>query len=118
MHNRSWFHFGVRGCSMLKVIRITIMNLNKQGKLFSQGHVPLVKSGKKWERIRDRPTWQNVDNDFRLTFTHRFLNNATTVYFAFCYPFSYMECQDMLDSLDEQYLNNKEIYYHRELLCK
>ncbi|CAD5115783.1 DgyrCDS4726 [Dimorphilus gyrociliatus] len=116
--NRSWFHFGVRGGTMLKVIKITIMNLNKQGKLFAQGHAPLVKSGKKWERIRDRPTWQSVDNDFRLTFTHRFLNTAPTVYFAFCYPFSYLECQEMLESLDDRFREDNEIYYHRELLCR
>ena len=37
------------------------MNLNRQGKLYSQGHSPLVKTvpGKpKWERTRDKPSYE------------------------------------------------------------
>jgi len=37
------------------------MNLNRQGKLYSQGHVPFVRSlpGRtKWERIRERATYE------------------------------------------------------------
>ena len=55
-----------------------------------------------------------------------------TAYFAFCYPFSYDECQKALDDLDIKFsctctctcLTGKtcskdasSIYYHRELLC-
>jgi len=42
-------------------MKINIMNLNRQGKLYSQGHVPLVRSlpGKtKWERLRERTTYE------------------------------------------------------------
>jgi len=42
-------------------MKINIMNLNRQGKLYSQGHVPLVRTlpGKsKWERIRERATYE------------------------------------------------------------
>lgn len=37
------------------------MNLNRQGKLYSQGHSPFTKTvpGKpRWERIRDRPSYE------------------------------------------------------------
>ncbi|XP_013388601.1 cytosolic carboxypeptidase-like protein 5 isoform X1 [Lingula anatina] len=128
--NRTWFHFGVRGGSSGRLIKINIMNLNKQGKLYSQGHAPLVKTvpGKpKWERIRDRPTWENADKDFILSFTHRFLEyRGATTYFTFCYPWSYQESQEQLEALDKKFehcknLNQQSpecsIYYHRELLC-
>lgn len=58
---RSWFYFGVSGGSYGKLMKINIMNLNRQGKLYSQGHVPLVRTsaGKaKWDRLRERTTYE------------------------------------------------------------
>jgi len=57
--NRTWFHFGVKGGSSGKLLKINIMNLNRQGKLYNQGMSPFVKivpGRNRWERIRDRPT--------------------------------------------------------------
>uniref|UniRef100_A0A8C9R8V1 Cytosolic carboxypeptidase-like protein 5 n=1 Tax=Scleropages formosus TaxID=113540 RepID=A0A8C9R8V1_SCLFO len=128
--NRSWFYFSVRGATPGKLIKINVMNMNKQSKLYSQGMAPLVKTlpvKTRWERVRDRPTFEMVDNQFILSFCHRFLEvRSTTTYFAFCYPFSYAECQDMLLQLDQKFVNSMHIgpnspvdsvYYHRELLC-
>lgn len=59
--NRTWFYFGVKGGQPGKVLRINIMNLNRQGKLYSQGMSPLVKvvpTRNKWERIRDKPKFE------------------------------------------------------------
>ena len=46
------------------------------------------------------------------------------VYFAFCFPFSYTECQAMLTRLQDKYspkpfvkMSENAIYFHRELLC-
>ncbi|NXC46562.1 CBPC5 protein, partial [Penelope pileata] len=64
---------------------------------------------------------------FVLSFVHRFLEHRdTTTYFAFCYPFSYTECQEMLAQLDGRFEECRHmapgsppdsVYYHRELLC-
>ena len=71
---------------------------------------------------------QFADGQFTMSFTHTFpdIKNATS-YFAFCYPFSYDECQVKLEKLDSQYSHCKkiadaascpdDIYYYRELLC-
>ncbi|XP_028252825.1 cytosolic carboxypeptidase-like protein 5 isoform X2 [Parambassis ranga] len=128
--NRSWFYFSVQGTAPGKLLKINVMNMNNQRKLYSQGMAPLVRTlpGKnRWERIRDRPTCEIVDNQFVLSFTHRLLEvRAATTYFSFCYPFSYTECQEMLKQLDESYPNAAQlspssapgtVYYHRELLC-
>ena len=59
--NRTWFYFGVKGGQPGKLLRINIMNLNRQGKLYSQGMAPLVKvvpSRNKWERLRDKPKYE------------------------------------------------------------
>ena len=55
---RSRFYFSVRGGVAGRLLKINVMNLNRQGKLYSQGHAPFVKvipTRPKWERIRDRP---------------------------------------------------------------
>lgn len=54
---RSWFYFGIRGYTPGKQIKINIMNMNKQGKLYSQGHSPIYRilpQRPNWERIKDR----------------------------------------------------------------
>ncbi|XP_068135969.1 cytosolic carboxypeptidase-like protein 5 [Hyperolius riggenbachi] len=129
--NRSWFYFSVRGGVPGKLIKITIMNMNKQSKLYAQGMAPFVRTvpiRSRWERVRDRPTFQMVDNQFTLSFVHRFLDcRGATTYFAFCFPFSYEESQEMLAGLDDRFSDCRlvspgscppdSIYYHRELLC-
>ncbi|XP_052225605.1 cytosolic carboxypeptidase-like protein 5 isoform X2 [Dreissena polymorpha] len=128
--NRSWFYFGIRGWNPGRLIKINIVNMNRQGKLYSQGHSPIVKTvpGRpRWERIRDRPAFETVDGEFILSFTYRFPEfRGATSYFAFCYPWSYTESQDVLQELDKKFQDCKNltsdshpdsIYYHRETLC-
>uniref|UniRef100_A0A1A7XB80 Cytosolic carboxypeptidase-like protein 5 n=1 Tax=Iconisemion striatum TaxID=60296 RepID=A0A1A7XB80_9TELE len=128
--NRSWFYFSVRGATPGKLLKINVMNMNNQRKLYSQGMAPLVRTlpGKnRWERVRDRPTIKITDNQFILSFTHRVLEvRGATTFFSFCFPFSYTECQEMLQQLGERFPNAAQlspssapgtVYYHRELLC-
>ncbi|XP_029793975.1 cytosolic carboxypeptidase-like protein 5 isoform X3 [Suricata suricatta] len=127
--NRSWFYFSVRGGAPGKLIKINIMNMNKQSKLYSQGMAPFVRTlptRPRWERIRDRPTFEMTETQFVLSFVHRFVEGrGATTFFAFCYPFSYSDCQDLLKQLDQRFLENHPthsspldtIYYHREILC-
>jgi hypothetical protein len=58
--NRTWFYFGVRG-GHGKLLKFNMMNLNRQGKLFEMGMLPVFKTvpgNEKWSRIYNRPTWQ------------------------------------------------------------
>lgn len=61
--------------------------------------------------------------DYTISDSHK-----RTTYFAFCFPFSYTECQQMLNRLDQQFAPRQQdsichppqpesIYYHRDLLC-
>ena len=67
-----------------------------------------------------------LDGAFILTFTYKFQESfKATTYFAFCYPFSYTECQEKLDVLENKFKkvtpdhsHGTDIYFHRELLCK
>ncbi|XP_061900900.1 cytosolic carboxypeptidase-like protein 5 isoform X2 [Entelurus aequoreus] len=129
--NRSWFYFSVQGIAPGKLLKINVMNMNNQRKLYSQGMAPLVRTlpGKnRWERVRDRPTTEIVRNQFMLSFAHRLPDvRGATTFFSFCFPFSYTECQEMLQHLDTSCQNTTElcpsspadnVYYHRELLCR
>lgn len=58
---RSWFYFSVRGVLPAKLLKINVMNMNKQSKLYSQGMAPFVRTfpvRMRWERVRDRPTFE------------------------------------------------------------
>lgn len=60
MNSRTWFYFGVRG-GHGKWVKFNIMNLNRQGRLFEMGMLPVFKTvpgHEKWSRIYTRPTWQ------------------------------------------------------------
>ncbi|XP_051546512.1 cytosolic carboxypeptidase-like protein 5 isoform X2 [Myxocyprinus asiaticus] len=129
--NRSWFYFSVRGMLPGKLLKINVMNMNKQSKLYSQGMAPFVLTlpvKTRWERVRERPTYEMSDSQFILSFVHRLLDvRGVITHFSFCYPFSYTECQDMMLQLDQKFLSSthtlgpcsplESIYYHRELLC-
>ncbi|CAL8088590.1 unnamed protein product [Calicophoron daubneyi] len=83
------------------------MNMNKQSKIYSQGYAPLYRvshpniTHSRWQRIRDRPTWDIVDGQFILTFVHRFADpRGGATYFAFCFPWTYTETQNQLGRLE------------------
>ena len=52
--------------------------------------------------------WLQIDTpNFRLTFRHKFEYSNEEVYFAFCYPQSYTECQAQLRRLDNMHAYEK-----------
>lgn len=48
-----------------------------------------------------------TETQFVLSFVHRFVEGrGATTFFAFCYPFSYSDCQDLLNQLDQRFLES------------
>ena len=41
--NKTWFYFGVRGIAVGETVRVTLLNLNKQSKLFAAGFKPVYR---------------------------------------------------------------------------
>lgn len=71
---RSWFYFGVRGYTPGRLMKINIMNMNRQSKLYSQGYSPIYKvlpQKPHWDRIKERCSFE-VQFSFFL-FTYAFL---------------------------------------------
>ncbi|CAH0605583.1 unnamed protein product [Chrysodeixis includens] len=124
--NRTWFYFGVQASEPGVLVRLNLINLNKQGKMYNQGMAPVTRTlpGKpQWERIRDRPVHSTDDNTFTLSFKYRTSENLkATTFFAFTYPFSFAELQIALNSIDLKMLplptpqSLDDIYYYRECL--
>ncbi|XP_041970948.1 cytosolic carboxypeptidase-like protein 5 [Aricia agestis] len=124
--NRTWFYFGIQAAEPNVLVRLNLINLNKQGKMYNQGMAPVTRTlpGKpQWERIRDRPVHSTDDNTFTLSFKYRTAENPkATTFFAFTYPYSYAELQIALNAIDEKMLPSPlqpapdDIYYCRENL--
>ena len=58
---RSWFYFSVRGGAPGKLIKLHILNMNRQSRLYAHGMAPFVRTvpGRpRWERVRERPCFQ------------------------------------------------------------
>ncbi|XP_077286255.1 cytosolic carboxypeptidase-like protein 5 isoform X3 [Arctopsyche grandis] len=124
--NRTWFFFGIRSAPAGVLVKLNLVNLNKQGKMYSQGMAPVMRTvpGRpNWERIKDKPAYFCDDNIFTLSFKFRTPENTmATTYFAFTYPYSYNELQNSLEAIDKKFPevdsgNDDDIYYCRECVC-
>ncbi|GIL51917.1 hypothetical protein Vafri_7827 [Volvox africanus] len=100
---RTWFYFSILGHNTGDVVIFTILNLNKQSRLYSQDYRPVFwcASQPEWQPLKLRVTYRREGDDFQLRFCHRFESEEETL-FAFAIPFSYRQTQEMLSHLDEQ----------------
>lgn len=110
--NRTWFYFSIRGGEKNQVVKLNVMNLNKQAKLFSQGMHPVVKSGSnsKWERMKEKPSFYVTEENFILSFYHRTHENIedNLTYYAFTFPFTYTEQMEALAIFDNKFEKSEE----------
>lgn len=61
--NRTWFYFGIKTPTQGSLVKLNILNLNRQSKMFSQGMCPVFKvipGHPNWERIRDKPSYNVI----------------------------------------------------------
>jgi len=121
--NTQWFFFRVGNTSKYQEVRFTLLNFSKPDSIFNEGMKVLVYSEKLalekdigWQRGCTKISYyQNgirKDNGKRyksyysLTFSYEFQYNDDTVYFAYCYPYTYTDLIEELNkiSLDPQKL--------------
>jgi len=99
--SKTWFHFSVAGGEPGAWITLTVRNMNGQNRLYKHDFRPVFKAGHAgtWQRIKQPVAFSGSKeaDDFEITFRHRFDQGASDpVFFAFCYPWSYAECQALL----------------------
>lgn len=116
-------------------IVMTIGNMNKQAKLYSndyRAHYRAHPSMTDFEVLRNRVTYKRVNDSSALRFSHKFDSEEET-FFAFCIPWSFQDNERLMQRLDERYLHGvackgglkaplvagevgSRIYYHRQML--
>lgn len=110
--NRTWFFFSIRGGDKNQTVKLNVMNLNKQAKLFSQGMHPVIKNGSngKWERMKEKPTFNVTEENFILSFCHRTQENIedNLTFYAFTFPFTYTEQLEALDLYGRKFEKSPE----------
>ncbi|XP_063882854.1 cytosolic carboxypeptidase-like protein 5 [Scylla paramamosain] len=122
-NNRTWFFFGIKGGSVGNRVRLNVMNLNKQTKLFSQGMQPVVQCVSsirppRWERIKEKCSYRSEDSSTVISWVHTVNDASATTHYAFTYPYTYSEVQTVLEGLDRRFpAGSPSLYYHRELLA-
>ncbi|XP_011500290.1 PREDICTED: cytosolic carboxypeptidase-like protein 5 [Ceratosolen solmsi marchali] len=128
-NNRTWFYFGIKSAIPGIYVKLNLVNLNKQLKMFNQGMSPVYKvipGHPHWERIKEKPTISGDEksNEFILSFIYKTSENSNAItYFAFTYPFSYTDLQNYLKRIDTKMLKRignvaDDIYYHKECAIK
>lgn len=88
------------------MLSFTLMNLNKQNNLYANDMRPVYKalpSRPRWERLKYPTSYVLDDGNFQVSCKHKFAEDGDTVYFAFCYPQSYTECQAIMRRWDAIY---------------
>ena len=112
---RTWFYFKATAPEA-STASFTIKNLNLQGKMFRDGMKPVVKTKGKWQRIATPVSFRvagEVASMFELTFVHLF--EETECWFAFTYPWSCEENDQLVEELSQE-ASAKGIYFYKELL--
>ncbi|CAK9111017.1 unnamed protein product [Durusdinium trenchii] len=86
---------------------LTIRNLNNHRKLFRDGYRPWCKMpGKPWSRLPDTPQlgFAIVEGEeMGIRWRHEASRGSGTVYYAFCAPYSYLDCQGLLEDLEDTF---------------
>ncbi|CAM9542163.1 unnamed protein product, partial [Hapterophycus canaliculatus] len=129
--NSSWFYFGVAGGSAKQIITMKIMNLSNQNTLYKHGMTPVFRSSgnPNWARLKQKMTFEEEGRHLQVQFQFRFTKDSEEVLFAFCFPYSYADCNKDLERCEEKAhgmavqalltpRRGPTGYLHRELLIR
>lgn len=123
---RFWFYFQVVPRKPIqegkeRVVTFNIKNMAKmQHRQYSDGMVPVYKSiphSDTWKYIPTKLTKYSLGKyNIELSFEYKFTSADQRVYLAYSFPYSYTDAIKFVDSIDRLYTDDKDIYFHRELL--
>ena len=109
--SRTWFCFSVRGPGLRhgRTLHFHVHGMSAQTRLYNHGMQPVCRSlpsSPAWRRVSQPSSYtgSKAGDDFVLHFSHRIdAPAADTLYFAFCYPYSYTELMARLAYLDSNF---------------
>jgi len=117
---RTWFYFRSKDMKKYGTYTFTVKNMNFQGKLFNEGLLPVyrTKTQSSWKKVEAKGfSIQKSEKGLEVTFTHTFGPHDVEVFFAFTYPWSYEEDQNLIDQYEREFKDDSSIYFKRELLA-
>ncbi|EAR93059.2 zinc carboxypeptidase family protein (macronuclear) [Tetrahymena thermophila SB210] len=121
--SKSWFYFSVTGLNCKA--KFNILRLKMLYNLWSNANInsyrPVFRVGEEGEFSRFKGpinlVYDEKDNVLKLTFQFDFSTTQDqNVYFSFSYPYSYQRNIEFIDQLANQYSNDPDIYFNREIL--
>jgi cytosolic carboxypeptidase protein 5 len=111
---RTWFYFKVTSSTEMR-IKLTIKNLNSQGKLFKDGMKPVYKTNETdWERIPGELASSQNNSNFEIAFEHNLTSQET--FFAFTYPWTYSQHLNLIEELKIVCQLNSIYFYSENLI--
>jgi len=129
--NRSWFHFSISMLMPGDTVRLRVVNLNVQSKLFAGGYTPVWRCAPyrpSWEPTKKAVTFGKGDYGFWIEWVFTLPSDITSVdtstplFFAFAVPYGTAEVEAKLRGVSEAFETNAElresVYYHRSTLVR
>ena len=129
--NTQWFFFRVSNTKAYSQVRFSMLNLCNPDSLYNEGMKVLVYSEKHaqekdigWHRSGTKIAYyaNGIRKDnckgyktlYSMTFNYEFEYNDDNVYFAYCYPYTYTELAEelntiMADPIKQQYVQKKTL---------
>lgn len=123
---RFWFYFQVFPRKPIekgeeRVVTFNIKNMaTMHHRQYSDSMVPVYKSipySDTWKYLPTKLTKYSLGKEnIELSFEYKFTSADKRVYLAFSFPYSYTDVIKFVDSINHLYTDDKDIYFHRELL--
>jgi hypothetical protein len=124
-----WFYFAVKNMQKGVRYKFNIVNLLKSDSLYNQGMKPLIYSdhdartqGKGWVRGGENICYyrnsikRKNGHFYTFSWSYIFENANDTYYFAYCYPYTYSDLQNYLNTLEAQ--RQMKTFLKRSILCQ
>ena len=129
-----WFHFSVANVKQGLTVRFNICNFHKPVQLFRKGMRPVYFSLR--DNKNSESSWGPVEGDiefyrnssfsdpvkktymYTLSFSHKFIHNNDTVFFALAVPYPYTRLLNFLGSLQNSVQDESKMILRQEELCK
>jgi hypothetical protein len=125
-----WFYFRVTNTTADLKVKFNILNFAKTDSLFNYGMKVLVYSetenreqGTGWFRAGEDILYfangirrdDTMKSYYSLTFTYTFQHSSDTVFFAYCFPYTYYDLMQDLNAIESD--PGRSMFVTRKLLC-
>eukprot|EP00471_Norrisiella_sphaerica_P014379 CAMPEP_0184498596 /NCGR_PEP_ID=MMETSP0113_2-20130426/39387_1 /TAXON_ID=91329 /ORGANISM="Norrisiella sphaerica, Strain BC52" /LENGTH=975 /DNA_ID=CAMNT_0026886189 /DNA_START=634 /DNA_END=3561 /DNA_ORIENTATION=- len=117
-----WYFFAIGNTRKGMTYKFNFVNMLKDDSLYNYGMKPLAYScsrakeeGLGWHRIGRDITYFRSGSEYTFTFTFTATHHMDTIFFAYCYPYTYSQCK--ADLKETELSKNGKAHMGRKVLC-